>query len=130
MASERELAEQAAKQPKNSDTVFGRIIRHEIPATFLYEDEKCVAIDDINPQAPVHFLVIPKKPVQMLSTATENDAEILGHCLIVAKKVAERKGISEDGYRVVINNGRHGCQSVYHVHFHVIGGRQLGWPPC
>ncbi|OTF76540.1 histidine triad nucleotide-binding protein 1-like protein, partial [Euroglyphus maynei] len=105
----------------------------------------CVAFDDINPvvflnlifsiifgnhKAPVHFLVIPRKPITQLSKSTDDDEKILGHMMCVVRKVAEQKGLSESGYRLVMNNGRHGCQSVYHLHIHVIGGRQLGWPPC
>ncbi|EDO45654.1 predicted protein [Nematostella vectensis] len=127
MASEEEKAQSAVP---GGDTIFSRIIRGDVPATFIHEDDKCIAMDDINPQAPVHFLVIPKTPIQKLSLAQNWNAELLGHCLLVAKDVAKNKGISEDGFRVVINDGRHGCQSVYHLHLHVIGGRQLGWPPC
>lgn len=79
--------------------------------------------------AKVHFLVIPRKPISQVSTATEEDEKLLGHLMIVANKVAIQKGMGEDGYRLVVNNGRHGCQSVYHLHIHVIGGQQLGWPP-
>ena len=81
-------------------------------------------------KAPVHFLVIPRKPITQLSKSTDDDQMILGRMMCVARKVAEQKGLAENGYRLVMNNGRHGCQSVYHIHIHVIGGRQLGWPPC
>lgn len=80
--------------------------------------------------APVHFLVIPRKEIASLKDVVEEDKDILGHLMWVATKVAKSKGLSSDGYRVVINNGRNGCQSVYHLHLHVIGGKQLGWPPC
>ncbi|CAG5121596.1 unnamed protein product [Candidula unifasciata] len=125
MASEVELA-QSAKP--GGDTIFGKIIRGEIKTDFLHEDDQCVAFNDIAPQAPVHFLVVPKKPIVKLSDADDSDEQLLGHLLIVARKVAKQKGLSK-GYRVVINDGQHGGQSVYHIHIHVIGGRQLGWPP-
>ncbi|EEC16207.1 histidine triad (hit) protein, putative [Ixodes scapularis] len=88
----------------------------------------CVAFNDINPQAPVHFLVIPKKAISQLSTAAEADKPLLGHLMYVAQKVAKEVGLKK-GFRVVVNDGPDGCQSVYHVHLHVLGGRQLGWPP-
>ncbi|CAH3036146.1 unnamed protein product, partial [Porites lobata] len=94
------------------NSVFSRIIRRELPATFLHEDDQCIAIEDINPQAPVHFLVIPKKEIRKITDATDEDEQLLGHCMIVAKKVAAQKSIDQEGYRVVINNGQHGCQSL------------------
>ncbi|RWS31657.1 histidine triad nucleotide-binding protein 1-like protein [Leptotrombidium deliense] len=121
-------AKKAQTAKPTSDTIFGKIIRGEIPSKFLHEDDKCIVIDDVNPQAPVHFLVIPKKPITQLSKAEDGDEQILGHLMIVAKKVAQQKGLS-NGFRLVINDGREGCQSVYHLHLHVLGGRQLGWPP-
>ncbi|KAM3605721.1 uncharacterized protein V6R79_003615 [Siganus canaliculatus] len=117
---------QAAKP--GGDTIFGKIIRKEIPATLIHEDEQCVAFSDIAPQAPVHILVVPKKPIVQLAQAEECDAALLGHLLLVAKKVAKDAGLSQ-GYRTVINDGAHGGQSVYHLHVHVLGGRQLQWPP-
>ncbi|KAJ8903402.1 hypothetical protein NDN08_004510 [Rhodosorus marinus] len=110
------------------DTIFGKIVRKEIPADIIYEDEKCLAFRDISPQAPTHVLVIPKKTISMLDRADETDAELLGHLLLTSKKVAEIDNLG-NGYRVVINNGKEGCQSVYHLHLHVLGGRQLSWPP-
>ncbi|XP_078372934.1 adenosine 5'-monophosphoramidase HINT1-like isoform X2 [Oculina patagonica] len=111
------------------NSVFARIIRRELPATFLHEDDQCIAIEDINPQAPVHFLVIPKKEIRKLSDTSEEHEQLLGHCMIVARKVAAQKGVDQNGYRVIINNGQHGCQSVYHIHLHVMAGRPLRWPP-
>ncbi|KAM7314323.1 histidine triad nucleotide-binding protein 1 [Ixodes scapularis] len=125
MASEVEKAQRASN---TGDTIFGKIIRGEIPTKFIYEDEQCVAFNDINPQAPVHFLVIPKKAISQLSTAAEADKPLLGHLMYVAQKVAKEVGLKK-GFRVVVNDGPDGCQSVYHVHLHVLGGRQLGWPP-
>ncbi|XP_065307310.1 adenosine 5'-monophosphoramidase HINT1 [Dermacentor albipictus] len=125
MASEVQKAQLATE---TGDTIFGKIIRGEIPTDFIYQDDKCVAFHDINPQAPVHFLVIPKKAISQLSKATEEDKDILGHILYVAQQVAKEQKLDK-GFRIVINDGPQGCQSVYHVHIHVLGGRQLGWPP-
>jgi len=111
-----------------SDTIFGKISRGELGTKFLHEDDRCVAFSDMNPQAPTHFLVIPKKPIAQLRHATEEDEALLGHLMTVAAKVALKQGL-EPGFRVVINDGKQGCQSVYHIHLHVIGGRQLTWPP-
>ncbi|CAL1276916.1 unnamed protein product [Larinioides sclopetarius] len=110
------------------DTIFGKIVRGEIPTTFLYEDDKCVAFSDVNPQAPVHILVVPRKPIVQLSVAEDGDAELIGHLLLVAKKVAKEKGLN-NGFRIVINDGPEGGQSVYHLHVHILGGRALRWPP-
>lgn len=110
------------------DSIFSKIIRKEIPSEFVYEDEKCVAIKDINPQAPSHLLIVPKKPVQRLSTAEDEDEQLLGHLLLVARKVAKELNLDK-GYRVVINDGPEGGQEVYHLHVHLLGGRQLTWPP-
>ncbi|XP_052084577.1 adenosine 5'-monophosphoramidase HINT1-like isoform X1 [Mytilus californianus] len=125
MASETEKAQTA--QP-GGDTIFGKIVRGEIPTKFIYEDEQCVAFNDISAQAPTHFLVVPKKPVVKLSDAEDADEQLLGHLLIVARKVAKDVGLA-DGFRITINDGVKGGQSVYHLHVHVMGGRQMGWPP-
>lgn len=119
----------SASPQRGGDTLFGKIIRKEIPAKVLFEDEQCLAFDDVNPQAPVHFLVIPIKFISGISKAGDEDAPLLGHLLSVARRVAAEKGLAEDGYRVVINDGNNGCQSVGHLHIHVIGGRQMSWPP-
>ncbi|KFM80602.1 Histidine triad nucleotide-binding protein 1, partial [Stegodyphus mimosarum] len=110
------------------DTIFGKILRGEIPTNFIYEDDKCVAFKDVNPQAPVHILVIPRKPIIRLSVAEEEDAPLIGHLMLVAKKVAKEQGLDK-GFRVVVNDGPDGGQSVYHLHVHVLGGRGLRWPP-
>ncbi len=110
------------------DTVFDKIIRREIPAQIVYEDNLCLAFQDINPQAPVHILVIPKKLIPQLSDAESQDHALLGHLLLTAKRVAAEVGL-ENGYRIVINNGPDGGQTVYHLHLHILGGRQLKWPP-
>ncbi|XP_022655437.1 histidine triad nucleotide-binding protein 1-like [Varroa jacobsoni] len=125
MASEVEKAKTATP---GGDTIFGKILRGEIPSKFIYEDDKCVAFHDINPQAPVHFLVIPRKAIAQLSLAEEEDEALLGHLLFVAQKVAKQQNLVK-GFRMVINDGVEGCQSVYHLHVHVLGGRMLNWPP-
>ena len=112
-----------------SDTVFSRILAGEIPTEFVYEDEHAVAFRDVNPQAPVHLLVIPRKPLTSLHAADDAEAALLGHLLRVCSKVAEEAGLAADGYRVVTNVGSDGGQSVEHLHFHVLGGRALAWPP-
>lgn len=109
-------------------TIFDKILAREIPASIVYEDEFSLAFRDINPQAPVHVLVIPKKRIPMLSAAQDSDKEILGHLMLTAAKVAELEGLDK-GYRVLVNNGKEGLQSVYHLHLHVIGGRTLKWGP-
>ncbi|XP_077530113.1 adenosine 5'-monophosphoramidase HINT2-like isoform X2 [Haemaphysalis longicornis] len=109
-------------------TVFSKILDGSIPADIIYKDNKCIAFRDANPQAPVHFLVIPRKPIPMLDSATDADEQLLGHLMLTAKKVAAQEKLN-NGYRLVINNGKEGAQSVYHLHLHVLGGRQLGWPP-
>ncbi|XP_032020017.1 adenosine 5'-monophosphoramidase HINT2 isoform X3 [Hylobates moloch] len=109
-------------------TIFSRILDRSLPADILYEDQQCLVFRDVAPQAPVHFLVIPKKPIPRISQAEEDDQQLLGHLLLVAKKTAKAEGLG-DGYRLVINDGKLGAQSVYHLHIHVLGGRQLQWPP-
>jgi len=111
-----------------SDTIFGKIIRKEIPAEIVYEDDLVLAFKDIVPQAPVHILVIPKKPLPQLSAAESEDHALMGHLLLTAKRVAEQAGL-DNGYRLVINNGPDGGQTVYHLHLHILGGREMRWPP-
>lgn len=111
-----------------TDTIFGKIIRREIPADIVYEDDLALAFRDVNPQAPTHILVIPKKPIPRLSEATEDDAALMGHLLMTVKKVAEQEKLS-NGYRVAINNGQDGGQTVDHLHLHILGDRPMGWPP-
>ncbi|MBT8140003.1 MAG: histidine triad nucleotide-binding protein [Gammaproteobacteria bacterium] len=108
-----------------SDTIFGKIISGEIPADKIYEDEHCIAINDVNPQAPVHVLVIPKRAIPKLSEATGDDQALLGHLLLVVKKLAAQLGVAE-GFRVIINNGKGGGQTVFHLHLHIIGGFKMG----
>jgi histidine triad (HIT) family protein len=113
---------------ETTDTIFSKIIRREIPVNIVYEDDLALAFKDINPQAPVHILVIPKKPIVKLADAEPDDQAILGHLLLTAQKVAAEAGLN-NGYRVVINNGADGGQTVYHLHLHILGGRQMQWPP-
>jgi histidine triad (HIT) family protein len=110
-------------------TIFARIIRGEIPADKVYEDEHVVAFRDISPQAPVHVLVVPRKPIVSVADAGAEDAALLGRLFLVAAQVARELGLAEDGYRLVTNIGRDGGQSVAHLHIHLLGGRQLHWPP-
>ncbi|XP_047556954.1 adenosine 5'-monophosphoramidase HINT2 isoform X1 [Lutra lutra] len=124
-----EVAKAQQTAPKRAaPTVFSRILDRSLPADILYEDQQCLVFRDVAPQAPVHFLVIPKKPIPRISQAEEEDQQLLGHLLLVAKKTAKAEGLG-DGYRLVINDGKLGAQSVYHLHIHVLGGRQLQWPP-
>jgi histidine triad (HIT) family protein len=111
-----------------SETIFSKIIRREIPADIVYEDDLALAFKDITPQAPVHILVIPKKPIPQLSAAESEDHALMGHLLLTAKRVAEQAGL-ENGYRLVINNGTDGGQTVSHLHLHILGGRHMQWPP-
>ena len=110
-------------------TLFEKICDKEIPASIVHEDERCVAFSDISPQAPVHILVIPRKPIPRVGLADEADESLLGHLLLVAAKVAGEQGLSESGFRLVINNGRDGGEAVPHLHVHLLGGRQMKWPP-
>jgi histidine triad (HIT) family protein len=112
-----------------TDSIFAKIIRREVSADIVYEDNLALAFRDKNPQAPVHILVIPKQAIAKLSDAESKDHALMGHLLLTAKRVAEQEGLSEDGYRVVINNGPNGGQTVYHLHLHILGGRQMKWPP-
>lgn len=111
------------------DTIFGKIIRKEIPARIVYEDEFCIAFHDVAPQAPVHVLVIPKKPIVSLEQLEASDATLLGHLWLTIQQVARQLNVAESGYRVVVNCGKDGGQSVDHLHFHILGGRSLKWPP-
>jgi histidine triad (HIT) family protein len=111
-----------------TETIFSKIIRKEIPADIIYEDNLAIAFHDVNPQAPVHILVIPKQPIAKLSDAESQDHALMGHLLLTVKRVAEQVGLT-NGYRVVINTGDDGGQTVYHLHLHILGGRQMAWPP-
>ncbi|XP_048769194.1 uncharacterized HIT-like protein Synpcc7942_1390 [Ostrea edulis] len=125
-SDEMERAQGARKT--GEPTIFSKIVDKSIPADIMYEDDLCLAFRDVSPQAPVHFLVIPKFPIPGISDAELKDKELLGHLLLIAKQVADKENLT-NGYRLVINNGPDGCQSVYHLHIHVMGGRQMDWPP-
>eukprot|EP00794_Sanderia_malayensis_P010262 gene10262-11315_t len=125
MAGEVKAAQGAAP---GGDTIFGKIVRKELPAEIIFEDDQVMAIKDANPQAPVHFLVLPKKAISQLSQAQDCDEKLLGHMMMTVKKVAAQLGVT-NGYRVVLNEGKDGAQSVYHLHIHVMGKRQMSWPP-
>lgn len=107
-----------------TDTIFGKITRGEIPSEFLYEDEQCVVIRDIQPQAPTHVLIIPRKPIPRLVDAEADDAALLGHLMLVAGRVARDLGVGE-GFRLVVNNGEGGGQTVFHLHLHILAGRSM-----
>ncbi|MDB9534580.1 histidine triad nucleotide-binding protein [Dolichospermum planctonicum CS-1226] len=113
---------------QNTETIFSKIIRKEIPAHIVYEDDLALAFTDVNPQAPVHILVIPKKPIVNLATAEPEDQALLGHLLLIVQKVAAQAGL-ENGYRVVMNTGVDGGQTVHHLHIHILGGRSMSWSP-
>ncbi len=110
-------------------TLFERIIAREIPAQIEYEDDICIAFRDIQPQAPLHILVIPKKPIARLAEADRQDQTLLGHLLLVAQRLAAQEKVDRTGFRIVINNGPHGGESVPHLHIHLLGGRPMAWPP-
>ncbi|MEW6764804.1 MAG: histidine triad nucleotide-binding protein [Pseudomonadota bacterium] len=112
-----------------AETIFSKIIRKEIPANIVYEDDEVLAFRDINPQAPTHILIIPKKPIATLNDIQPVDAPLIGKLYLVAKQLADEMGFAEDGYRTVFNCNRHGGQEVYHLHLHLLGGRQMTWPP-
>jgi len=108
-------------------TIFGKIIRKEIPAQILYEDEQCLAFRDLHPQAPVHVLIIPKRAIPKLGDVTEKDAETLGHLMTKVPVIAKQLGLED--FRVVINSGERAGQTVFHLHLHLLGGRAFAWPP-
>lgn len=110
-------------------TVFERIIAREIPADIVYEDDQVIAFRDIHPQAPVHVLLIPKRPIPRVGAATPEDQAVLGHLLLKAGDVARKLGLDASGFRLVMNHGSDGGETVPHLHCHLLGGRPLGWPP-
>ena len=110
-------------------TIFKRILDGEIPADIVYEDEQCLAFRDINPQAPTHVLIIPKEPIRTINDIQSKHTELMGKLFLAAAELARKEGIAEEGYRVVMNCNRAGGQAVYHIHLHLLGGRQMDWPP-
>ncbi len=111
-----------------SETLFTKIINREIPADIVYEDDSCLAFRDINPQAPVHILIVPKKPIAKISDATEDDQALLGHLMLKAAEVAQQEGYG-DAFRLIVNNGEAVGQQVFHIHIHILAGRGFSWPP-
>jgi histidine triad (HIT) family protein len=112
-----------------SEDLFEKIVRREIPADIVYEDDDILAFRDVNPQAPTHLLIIPKRRIPTLNDAQASDAELLGRLVLTARRLAEEQGLSDDGYRLVFNCNEHGGQSVFHIHLHLLGGRRMAWPP-
>ena len=110
-------------------TIFTQIINREIPADIVYEDQFCLAFRDINPQAPVHVLLIPKKEIVSMVTVDTEDQSVLGHLMVKASEIASTLGLNESGYRLVVNTNEDAGQSVFHLHIHILGGRKLTWPP-
>jgi histidine triad (HIT) family protein len=111
------------------DCLFCKIVNKKIPSELIFEDERIVAFNDINPQAPIHILIIPKEHFASLNDVPEEKADILGHILARARQIAQNIGIQESGYRIVLNTERDSGQEVYHIHFHLLGGRRMTWPP-
>jgi len=109
--------------------IFCKIVNKEIPARIVYEDELVLAFEDIAPQAPIHILIIPKKHYSTLLDLDNDEKELIGHIFVIAKKIAKQKGIDEKGFRIVVNCNRDGGQTVFHIHFHLLAGRQMHWPP-
>ena len=114
---------------QQADTIFGKIIRREIPAQIVFESEELLAFRDINPQAPVHILIIPKKPLRDITDAGEDDGALLGKLLLAAREIAEKENLNQRGFRLVVNNGKDAGQEVPHLHLHLLGGRKMAWPP-
>jgi histidine triad (HIT) family protein len=111
------------------DCLFCKIIKREIPSKIVYEDNEIIAIEDIDPKAPIHILIMPKRHISTILDINEEDKELIGTIFIKASSIAKDKGISRNGFRIVVNCGKHGGQAVYHLHFHLLGGRLMGWPP-
>lgn len=109
-----------------AETIFSKIIRKEIPADIVYQDDLVTAFRDIAPQAPTHILIIPNKIIPTVNDVTAEDEQVLGHLFVIAAKIAKEQGIDEDGYRLVVNCNKHGGQEVFHLHMHLVGGKQLG----
>jgi histidine triad (HIT) family protein len=117
------------KEQAVTDTIFTKIISREIPSDIVYEDDLCLAFKDINPQAPVHLLIIPKKQIATINDIESSDRELIGHLFLTAGTIAKQMGFDDDGYRVVMNCNEAAGQTVYHIHLHLLAGKPLGWPP-
>lgn len=111
------------------DCLFCKILEGEVPAERVYEDDQVIAFRDINPQAPFHCLIIPRKHIATLNDIADDDREVVGHMIQAASKIAQQQGFDQDGYRTVFNCNTHGGQTVYHIHLHLLGGKPMGWPP-
>ncbi len=111
------------------DCIFCKIASKEIPSKIVFENERIIAFEDINPKAPTHILVIPKKHIPYIAEIKEEDIPLIGELIYIARKIAEEKGLDKDGYRLVFNNGKNAGQEVFHIHLHLLGGRKFGWPP-
>ena len=109
-----------------ADTLFSKIVKKEIPADIVFQDEHVTAFQDINPQAPIHILIVPNKIIPTINDVSSDDEAILGHMIVIAKKIANQTGIADKGYRLIVNCGEHGNQEVFHLHMHLVGGRPLG----
>ena len=110
-----------------ADSIFTKIINREIPASIVFENDEVIAFNDINPKAPVHILIVPKRPIPTINDAADEDASLLGRLVLVAKQIAKDKGIAESGYRLVFNCNADGGQEVFHIHLHLLGGKKLSW---
>lgn len=110
-------------------TIFKKIIDKEIPAKIVYEDDLCLAFRDVQPQAPTHILLVPKREIRSMAETTAGDKSLLGHMMITASEIAAKEGLAKNGYRLVVNTNGDGGQSVYHLHIHILGGRTMQWPP-
>jgi histidine triad (HIT) family protein len=113
----------------SQETIFTKIINREIPASIVYEDDDTLAFRDINPQAPFHVLIIPKKAIATINDINEDNAHLVGNLYVAAAKIAKQNNFADDGYRVVMNCNEHGGQTVYHIHLHMLAGKEMGWPP-
>ncbi len=111
------------------DCIFCKIVKKEIPSKIVFENERIIAFEDINPQAPVHILIIPKRHIPYIAEIEEEDISLIGELIYTAKRIAEEKGLTKDGFRLVFNNGKNAGQEVFHIHLHLLGGRKFTWPP-
>lgn len=112
-----------------SDCIFCRIVERTLPSRVVHEDDQAIAFEDVNPQAPVHILIIPRRHVASLEELSVADASLLGHLMLTSARIAKQKGLAESGHRLVVNTGREGGQTVFHLHLHLLGGRPMNWPP-
>ncbi len=114
---------------EKEDCIFCKIIKKQIPCDLVYEDDKVIAFNDISPQAPIHVIIIPRQHIEDLNSIKQESSEVIGHIFMVVREIAKKLGVAENGYRIVSNCGEQGGQTVQHIHFHLLGGRMLQWPP-